>query len=166
MILRWFKWSVMRLCSGKLANFASLILSQDWALRSAAWQYSCSGLMYGRLIQYSFSASRSRCFTILRFICHVIGRGRRYFPIHCFPEMPFRSRAIVRNMVALYIWHNKAQVQNISDMYLYYKYIELGGYNSNTCRKLTEKERIELLITVKFVYFTVGWELHSRHWLG
>lgn len=98
MVLRWLRWSVMLLCSGNLAKWLSLILSQVWALRSAACPYSCSEVIYGRLIQYSFSASRSRCFTILRFICHVIGLLRRYFPIHCLPGMPFLSSARVRNI--------------------------------------------------------------------
>ena len=102
----------MSLCWGKLAYLASLILSQFWALRSAAWPCSCSAVMYGRLIQYSFSASRSRCFTILRFICQVIFRGRRYFPIHCFPGMPFLNRARVRNMVEDYLWKRQTEKKN------------------------------------------------------
>lgn len=107
----------MYLCSGNLANFDSLIFSQFWARRSAAWPCSCSFVMYGRLIQYSFSASRSRCFRVLRFICQVICRGRRYFPIHCFPGMPFRNRVRVRNMMKKCFWKSKTdQLQNLSDI--------------------------------------------------
>lgn len=111
-MFRWLRWSEMSLCWGKLAYLASLILSQFWALRSAAWPRSCSAVMYGRLIQYSFSASRSRCFSILRFICQVILRGRRYFPIHCFPGMPFLNRARVRNMVEDYLWKRQSKKKN------------------------------------------------------
>lgn len=111
MILRWLRWSVMRLCSGKFAKLASFILSQFWALRSAACPCSCSLVMYGRLIQYSFSASRSSCFSVLRFICQVICRGRRYFPIHCFPGIPFRRRVRVRNMMAKYFCERWKQLK-------------------------------------------------------
>lgn len=98
-IFRWFSWSAMYLCSGNLACLASLIWCHIHSRLCAAWPRSCSSVMYGRLIQYSFSASCSSRLIILLFICQVTSRGRRCFPIHCFPGIPFRKSANVKNIL-------------------------------------------------------------------
>lgn len=98
-MFRWFSWSATYLCSGNLACRVALICCHIHSRLCAAWPCSCSCVMNGRLIQYSFSASCSRRLIILRFICQVTTRGRRYFPIHCFPGIPFRKSAKVKNIL-------------------------------------------------------------------
>lgn len=112
MTLRWFSWSAMYLCSGNLACRSALICCHIHSRLCAAWPRSCSSVMNGRLIQYSFSASCSSRLITFRFICQVTGRGRRYFPIHCFPGIPFRNSARVKNILKLVKGYESKAVEN------------------------------------------------------